>query len=141
MRASTSRIIYCIGLFSLTACAVLPVPSISPVAAVSVAAPMKVEVRLAQSIRERIELEATLPARHPGIVNAIATEDALRDLAFAGEGAASRTELIAALADELSAALAERGRVAADAEQQSHVENVISGLIGAINSEVHRNRA
>jgi len=140
MRASTSRIIYCIGLFSLTACAVLPVPTVSPVAAVTAAAPMKVEVRLAQSIRERIELEAALPAQHPGVVNAQATEDALRELAFAGDAAASRTELIAALADELSAALASRGRVAADAKQHDHVETVISGLVGAINSEVHRNR-
>lgn len=140
MRASTSRIIYCIGLFSLTACAVLPVPTVAPVAAVTAAAPMKVEVRLAQSIRERIELEASLPAEHPGVVNALATEDALRQLAFADDGAGSRTELIAALADELSAALASRSSVAADAKQHDHVETVISGLVGAINSEVHRNR-
>ena len=46
MRASTSRVIFCIGLFSLTACAVLPVPAVSPVAAVTAASPMKVEVRL-----------------------------------------------------------------------------------------------
>jgi hypothetical protein len=140
MRASTSRIIYCIGLFSLTACAVLPVPTVAPVAAVTSVAPMKVEVRLAQSIRERIELEASLPAEHPGVVHALATEDALRQLAFADDGDASRTELIAALADELSAALASRSSVAADAKQHDHVETVISGLVGAINSEVHRNR-
>ncbi len=141
MRASTSRIIFCIGLFSLTACAVLPVPTVSPVAAVTAASPMKVEVRLAQSIRDRIELEAALPAQHPGVVNALATEDALRQLAFAGDAAASRTELIAALADELSAALAARKRDAANTKQQAQLESVISGLIGAINTEVHRNRA
>ena len=141
MRASTSRVIFCIGLFSLTACAVLPVPAVSPVAAVTAASPMKVEVRLAQSIRDRIELEAALPAQHPGVVNALATENALRQLAFAGDAAASRTELIAALADELSAALAARKRDAANTKQQAQLESVISGLIGAINTEVHRNRA
>lgn len=143
MRASTARTIFCIGLFTLTACAVLPVPTTDPVAAQSSAVPMNVEVRLAQSIRDRIELEASLPARHPELASATATEQALRSLAFADDVATSRTELIAALADQLSGALAERGRLAAetaDAARQAQVEIVISALIGAINAEVHSNR-
>ncbi len=146
MRASTSRIIYCAGLFALTACALLPVPATAPdpTTGVAVAAPIKVEVRLAQTIRERIELETSLPARHPELVSAAATEEALRSLAFAHDPAASRTELIAALADQLSSALAERGRLAAqssDGERRAQVETVIAALIGAINAEVHSTRA
>ena len=108
------------------------------------AAPLMAEERLAHSIRERIELETTLPARHPELTNAAATETALRELAFADDPATSRTQLINALADELSGALAERGRLAADgADRKRHaqVQTVITRLIAAINSEVHRNRA
>ncbi len=142
MRASTSRLVFCIGLFTLTACAVLPAPVPEVTAAVSSAAPLAAEERLAHSIRERIELETTLPASHPELVNAAATESALRSLAFADDPAASRSDLINALADELSGALAERGRLAAagaDARRHAQVETVISRLIAAINSEVHRN--
>lgn len=144
MRATTSRIIYCAGLFTLTACALLPVPAPAPEAVVAVAAPIKVEVRLAQTIRERIELETSLPARHPELASAAATEEALRSLAFAHDPAASRTKLIAALADQLSGALAEHGRLAAepaDGKRRAQVETVIAALIGAINAEVHSNRA
>lgn len=144
LKASTSRMIYCIGLFALTACAVLPAPVPETTMAVSTAAPLPVEVRLAQTIRERIELEATLPDTHADLINAVATEDALRSLAFADDQTASRADLIAALADQLSAALADRSRLPAEAAADSAVkvrtEKVISGLIGAINSEVHRSR-
>jgi len=142
LKASTSRLIYCIGLFALTACAVLPAPVPETTMAVSTAAPLSVEARLAQTIRERIELEATLPATHADVANVAATEEALRSLAFAENPAASRSDLIAALADHLSAALADRSELqdSADKAVSVRTEKVISGLIGAINSEVHRNR-
>lgn len=144
LKASTSRLVYCIGLFALTACAVLPAPVPETTMAVSTAAPLSVEVRLAQTIRERIELEATLPDTHADLINAAATENALRSLAFADGQAASRADLITALADQLSAALADRSRLQAEAAADKAVkvrtEKVISGLIGAINYEVHRNR-
>jgi hypothetical protein len=58
LKASTSRLVYCIGLFALTACAVLPAPVPETTMAVSTSAPLSVEVRLAQTIRERIELQS-----------------------------------------------------------------------------------
>lgn len=144
MRASTSRTVYCIGLFMLTACAVLPAPAPTVTSAITTSAPLAVEERLAQSIRQRIELEVTLPADNGSLANVAATEAALRSLAFADDPAASRKDLIAALADELSGALAERGRLSADGadkKRQAQVETVITRLIAAINSEVNRNRA
>ncbi len=144
MRASTSRTVYCIGLFMLTACAVLPAPVPTVNTAIATSAPLAVEERLAQSIRQRIELEVTLPPGDDSLANVAATETALRSLAFADDPAASRKELIAALADELSGALAERGRLSAggaDKKRQAQVEAVITRLIAAINSEVHRNHA
>lgn len=142
LKASTSRLVYCIGLFALTACAVLPAPVPESTMAVSTSAPLSVEVRLAQTIRERIKLEATLPATHADVANAAATEDALRSLAFADDPASSRAELIAALADHLSAALADRSQLQASADKAAseRTEKLISGLLGAINSEVQRNR-
>lgn len=142
LKASTSRLVYCIGLFALTACAVLPVPVAETTMAQSTSAPLSAEERLARSIRDRIELEATLPAAHADLVNAVATEDALRSLAFADDAASSRADLIAALADHLSAALADRSELSANADKAVSVrtEKVISGLLGAINTEVHRNR-
>ena len=144
LKASTSRLVYCIGLFALTACAVLPVPVVETSMAVVTSAPLSAEDRLAQSIRARIELEAALPAHHSDLAAAVATEDALRSLAFADDPATARAELIAALADELSSALAERTRFAsnpgADKASGARMEKVISGLIGAINAEVHRNQ-
>lgn len=144
LTASTSRLVYCIGLFTLTACAVLPTPVPETTMTVATAAPLTVEVRLAQTIRQRVELEATLPAAHADLANAAATEEALRSLVFAHDQAASRADLITALADQLSAALADRSRLqteaAADKTVKVRTEKVISGLIGAINSEVHRNR-
>jgi hypothetical protein len=142
LKASTSRLVYCIGLLALTACAVLPAPVPETTMAVSTSAPLSVEVRLAQTIRERIELEATLPAAHADLANAAATEDALRSLAFADDQAASRADLIAALADHLSEALADRSQLQGKADEAISVrtEKVISGLLGAINTEVHRNR-
>ncbi len=142
LKASTSRLVYCVGLFALTACAVLPAPVVETSMAVVTSAPLSAEERLASSIRDRIELEATLPAGHADLATAAATESALRSLAFAENPTAARTDLIAALADELSSALAERTRIAsddsADTASGARMEKVISGLIGAINAEVHR---
>ncbi len=141
MRASTSRTIFCAGLFVLAACAVLPAPVQETATAVATTATVNVEVRLAQSIRDRIELDHTLPARHPERIAAAADEQALRELAFADDSA-SRSGLIDALADQLSLALAERRAAAetADTKRHAQVETVISALIAAINAEVHNNR-
>lgn len=141
MRASTSRVVYCAGLLLATACAVLPKSAPAPVAETSRASPQSVEARLAHSIRDRIELAATFGNSHPRLAEAALTEAALRKLAFAGNIAEARHQLILALADELADALANRSRLAGqtDASDRTRADAVVSGLTAAINAEVHRN--
>ena len=113
MRASTSRFVYCLGLLAVTACAVLPeaLPNlIAPTHAE--AAPLTTETRLAQAIRGRVELSTAVKADDPVMMEAVATEAALRDLAFADDVATTRRELIYALTNELSDALDQLKHVA-----------------------------
>ena len=145
MRASTSRFVYCLGLLAVTACAVLPeaLPNlIAPTHAE--AAPLTTETRLAQAIRGRVELSTAVKADDPVMMEAVATEAALRDLAFADDVATTRRELIYALSNELSDALADREQ-ASTRYEATHPEllkadAVVTGLTAAINREVHRNR-
>lgn len=141
MRASTSRFVYCLGLLAVTACAVLPeaLPG-SMAASHPEAKPLTTEMRLAQAIRGRVELAAAVTADDPSMVEAVATETALRDLAFADDVAATRRDLIYALTDELSDALADREQVAETHPARAKADAVVTGLTAAINSEVHRNR-
>lgn len=143
MRASTSRLVYCLGLLAVTACAVLPETLSAAVTETPAATPLTAEVRLAHAIRDRVELTISRPAGDPGVVEASATETALRDLAFADDVSATRKQLISALANELSMALATRStlstRDAADPELVK-ADAVVSGLTAAINAEVRRNR-
>ena len=142
MRASTSRLVYCVGLLVATACAVLPEAMNAPVGTASSAAPLSAEARLAHTIRDRIELAAVYGEDHPKLQETATTEAALRELAFSDDVAATRRELIAALANELSDALANRSKLAAEAAEPELVkaDAVVSGLTAAINTEVHRNR-
>jgi len=144
MRASTSRFIYSLGLLAVTAWALLPETLPAPVAAVATASPQTTEVRLAKAIRDRIEQQATHDAAAPSLFEAVATEVALRELAFADDIVSTRHDLIAALASELSNAMGERSKLAARfGEAAPHLERadaVITGLTVAINSEVRRNR-
>lgn len=145
MRASTSRFVYCLGLLAVTACAVLPENLIpAPLAPQAKAEPETVEVRLAEAIRGRVELATSVAPTDPSLQNAFATETALRSIAFSDDAVSARRELIYALTNELSDALAEREQVAAGHEA-SHPEvvkadAVVTGLTAAINTEVHRNR-
>lgn len=145
MRASTSRIVYCVGLLAVTACAVLPEALLpAPVVQQSAAKPETVEKRLAVAIRGRVELATSVAPTDPSLQNAVATETALRSIAFSDDAVSARRELIYALTDELSDALADREQAAADHEA-SHPEvvkadAVVTGLTAAINTEVHRNR-
>ncbi len=147
MRASTSRLVYCIGLLVVTACAVLPEAMNAPVGAASTAAPLSAEARLAHTIRDRIELTAVYGEGHPRLQETATTEAALRELAFSDDIAATRRDLISALANELSDALANRSKLAAEAAEPELIkpelikaDAVVSGLTAAINTEVHRNR-
>lgn len=145
MRASTSRFVYCVGLLAVTACAVLPEAIPGALSARHTeAAPLTTEVRLAQAIRGRVELATVATPEDPSLMEAVATETALRDLAFSDDVAATRRDLIYALTDELSDALADREQVAAHFEathpERAKADAVVTGLTAAINSEVHRNR-
>ena len=145
MRASTSRFVYCIGLLTVTACAVLPEKLLpTQFAHQETAKPISAEVRLAEAIRGRVELATSVAATDPTLQNAFATETALRSIAFSDDAASARRELIYALTNELSDALAEREEAAAGHEA-SHPEvvkadAVVTGLTAAINTEVHRNK-
>jgi hypothetical protein len=144
MKASTSRVVYCIGLLAVTACAVLPETINKPVAATASAAPLSAEARLAHTIRDRIVLETELGPSDPKVQEAAAMESALRELAFADDAAATRRQLIGALADELSNAMAEKTKLevrynAAHHEMQKAAV-LVAGLTAAINAEVHSNR-
>lgn len=133
------------GLLALTACAVLPENLVPPqLAPQATAKPETVEKRLAEAIRGRVELATTVAPTDPTLQNAFATETALRSIAFSDDAASARRELIYALTDELSDALADREQAAAGHEA-SHpdvvkAEAVVTGLTAAINTEVHRNR-
>jgi hypothetical protein len=144
MRASTSRLVYCIGLFVVTACAVLPEAMHVTVENAADAKPLTAETRLAHTIRDRIELSAVYEPGHPKLQEAAATEVALRELAFSDDTGATRRELIAALANELSDAMATRSAIEGhpDAPRAERVkaDAVVSGLTAAINTEVRRNR-
>ena len=74
------------------------------------------------------------------MIEAVATETALRDLAFADDVASTRRDLIYALTDELSDALAEREQVAETHPARAKADAVVTGLTAAINTEVRRNR-
>lgn len=133
------------GLLAVTACAVLPENLMpTPVAQQATAKPETVEARLAEAIRGRVELATSVAPTDPTLQNAYATETALRSIAFSDNAASARRELIYALTNELSDALADREQAAAGHEA-SHPEvvkadAVVTGLTAAINTEVHRNR-
>ena len=141
MRASTSRFVYCLGLLAVTACAVLPEALPGAMAAShQEATPLTTEMRLAHAIRGRVELATAVAAEVPSMIEAVATETALRDLAFADDVASTRRDLIYALTDELSDALAEREQVAETHPARAKADAVVTGLTAAINTEVRRNR-
>ena len=141
MRAPTSRLVYCLGLLAVTACAVLPeAPPGAMAASHQEAPPLTTEMRLAHAIRGRVELATAVAAEDPSMIEAVATETALRDLAFADDVASTRRDLIYALTDELSDALAEREQVAETHPARAKADAVVTGLTAAINTEVRRNR-
>jgi hypothetical protein len=145
MRASTSRVVYCFGLLIATACAVLPEALPSLVAEAPTAAPLTAEIRLARTIHTRLELETAPEANQPALAEKIVLENALRDLAFADDVAATRRDLILALTNELSGALADRTalsqRFVEGHPERVKADTVITGLTLAINNEVRRNRS
>lgn len=142
MNRTPARIAYCIGLFALTACAVIPAPAPPVITATPVVSVQSTEARLAAAIRERIDIEAS-GAIHDIRLDDLAGEIAeLRRVAFEDDAQGARIELIDALADELSAVMARRTHLSehfgARHPQADVNAQVIRGLTAAINAEVRR---
>jgi hypothetical protein len=140
MSSSTYKIVYAIGLFLLAACAVTPQPRAPMLTATVASSPMSTETRLARAISERITIEASGELNDYRLVELRAEEDGLRRLAFNDDALGARVELIDALADELSAVMAQRAEIAAGADPEAQgllqVEAVIRQLTFTINNEV-----
>lgn len=141
MNRASARVAYCIGLLVLTACAVMPSPAKPAIIATPVAASQSTEDKLASAIHQRIAIEAS-GAVHDLRLDALTTEIAgLRRVAFEDDRQGARTELIDALADELSAAMARRSQLAslygAGHPQIDVADAIIRRLTAAINVEVH----
>jgi len=141
MNRTGARIAYCVGLFLLTACAVIPPPAAPTIIAVPVVAAQSTGDKLASAMHQRIAIEAS-GAVHDVRLTELASEIAgLRRVAFEDDRKGARIELIDALADELSAAMARRSAIS-DQFGASHpntgvANEIIRSLTAAINAEVH----
>lgn len=145
MNSRTARWIYCAGLFFVTACAVLP-ETLAPAApAVVAVAPPTPEQQLAHVMRERIESKRRYGDKHPASVEASAAEQTLRDFALSANPDHFHRDLLRALTNELSDALA--GRTAASLKygakhpEYQKAEFAVSGLMSVINVEMRQRDA
>jgi uncharacterized protein involved in exopolysaccharide biosynthesis len=141
MNPLIARWIYCVGLFVLTACAVLPEPQEQAASAPAAQPAMATEVQLARVMRERAELSLLYGERHPAMIKAAAAESALRDAGLAADPAHFHRDLIRALSTELADAR-QKSRELATLYGDRHpemlrAETVVSALTSAINAEVH----
>jgi uncharacterized protein involved in exopolysaccharide biosynthesis len=141
MNPLTARWIFCVGLFVLAACAVLPEPAKQAAAAPAAEITMTTEMKLARVVRERAELSTRYGERHPAMIEAAAAESALREAASIDDRSQYRRALIRALSEELSDALQDRRELSVQ-YGEAHprmrtVQVVIFALTAAINAEVH----
>lgn len=137
MTGTSAKIIYAIGLFLLAAAAVIPQKRQPMLEATVISAPLSTENRLATAITERIALEAAGDIHNYRLTELEGEIDGLRRLAFEDDAEGARGELIDALADQLSLALARRNDLAVDqAPALVQADTVIRGLTQAINREV-----
>ncbi len=140
MTGTPAKIAYCICLFVLAACAVIPRPASTQITAVPVAAAYSTENRLADAIHARIAIEASGELHDYRIDELAGQIEGLRRIAFEDDAHGARIELIGALADELSAAMARRQQLA-DHFGDNHPDTgiadaIIRSLTAAINAEV-----
>lgn len=137
MQATTAKIIYAIGLFLLAAAAVIPQKRAPLLEAAIVSTPLSTENRLAVAMTERITLEAAGDLHNYRLTELEGEIDGLRRLAFEDDAEGARGELIDALADQLSLALARRSDLSREhAPALTQVDTVIRALTQAINAEV-----
>ncbi|MDP3736505.1 MAG: hypothetical protein Q8R02_03890 [Hyphomonadaceae bacterium] len=142
MNPLTARWVYCAGLFFVTACAVLPETLVAPAPAVVAVAPPTPEQQLAHAMRDRIELQRNYGKAHPAIATAAAAEDTLRDFALSANPEHFHRDLLRALTNELSDALADRTaaslKYAAKHPEHQKADLAVSGLMAAINVEMRK---
>ncbi len=140
MSASAAKLVYGIGLLFLAAFAVMPQSQARAAATFAVAPMLSAEDRLARTIHERIAVEAMDEREEADLARLRAEEDRLRRLAFEDDAFTSRTTLIDALADALSAAMLTHAGLAADSDENpaalDRAEAVVRRLTSAINDEV-----
>ena len=138
MKSLTARWVYCGVLLMSAACAVLPEKlAVSNEAPVAIVAPPTPEEQLANIVRERVELAAAHTARHPAVIQTISTEEGLRQAAAAANPEHFHRDLVRALSNELTDALADR-RAHPDLAKS---EAAVTGLLAAINAEMRQRDA
>jgi uncharacterized protein involved in exopolysaccharide biosynthesis len=145
MNPLAARVIFCVGLCLLAACAALPeaIPVETPHVAVAPAPQPSVAQQLAAATRDRIEAMHLYAPRHPDVAKAQATEATLRSYAQSlSESESVRSEIVTAMSNELTAALARRAATATR-YGPTHPEMVVAEalvreLTVALNLEVRR---
>jgi hypothetical protein len=147
MRPITARIIYCVCLCSLAACAALPevqVASSEPMLSAQHVAhqPTGMAVDLAVAMRRHAEAEQTYGAGHAEVTTAAAAEISLRDSLQLANPQTFERELISALSYELANARQDRTalstRYGEGHPEAMKADAVVMALTAAINVEVRR---
>ena len=140
MNPLTARWVFCVGLFVLAACAVLPEPPKQAAAGPAATVAMTTEMKLARVVRERAELSVRYSERHPAMIEAAAAESTLRDSGLAADPERFHRDLIFALSNELADARQESRELAtrygATHPDMLRAETVVTALTYAINAEV-----
>jgi uncharacterized protein involved in exopolysaccharide biosynthesis len=142
MNPLVARAIYCVGLCFLAACAVLPDPVV--VAAptpITIQAPPTVAQQLASATRDRVEAMRRYGDNHPAVIKAAAVEATLRSYAQTlSQQDAFHSEFVAALSNELAAAMAQRAeaskRYGAKHPELIRAETLVRELTLTLNTEV-----
>jgi uncharacterized protein involved in exopolysaccharide biosynthesis len=143
MRPLTARIIYCVSLCALAACAALPEPPAAPAQAASQSSshrPASIAGDLAAAMRRHAVTELTYGAAHPEAAEAAATQAMLR--ASGSDIPDFQHDLIEALSYELADARRERTALSIslghDHPTVRSADAVVLALTVAINLEVRR---
>jgi hypothetical protein len=139
MNGISAKLAYCALLMVLAVFVAMPPQSRAVMSAEVTAPAPTTENRLAKAIHERIAIQVAgeLPAKQ--LSQLAAEERGLRQLAFADNAQGAREDLIDSLADELSAAMLQRSKIAARSgggAENDRMEAVVRALTAAINAEV-----
>jgi uncharacterized protein involved in exopolysaccharide biosynthesis len=141
MNPLIARVVYCVGLCFLAACAVIPGPAaIAPAPTATVEVAPTLAKQLAAATRVRVEASRTYGDKHPAVIKAAATEAALRAYAERTKPERFHDELVGALSDELASALAQRDqaslRFGDKHPEMQRTETLVRALTIVLNTEV-----